>query len=41
LRSNGTLASTTDLEAKLVRKGYGTEARLCFGCHAPESAVVV
>jgi transposase len=33
-RSNDTHASTTDPEAKLVRKGPGKEARLCFGAHA-------
>ena len=33
-RSNDTHASTTDPEAKLVRKGDGKEARLCFGGHA-------
>jgi hypothetical protein len=33
-RSNDTHASTTDPEAKLVRKGEGKEARLCFGGHA-------
>jgi uncharacterized protein YoaH (UPF0181 family) len=33
-RSNDTHASTTDPEAKLVRKGPGKEARLCFAGHA-------
>jgi len=33
-RSNDTHASTTDVEAKLVRKGPGKEARLCFAGHA-------
>lgn len=33
-RSNDTHASTTDPEAKLVRKGAGKEARLCFAGHA-------
>jgi transposase len=33
-RRNDTHASTTDPEAKLVRKGAGKEARLCFGAHA-------
>lgn len=33
-RSNDTHASTTDPEAKLVRKGPGREARLCFAGHA-------
>lgn len=33
-RGNGTHASTTDPEAKLVRKGPGREARLCFAGHA-------
>ncbi len=33
-RTNDTHASTTDPEAKLVRKGDGKEARLCFGGHA-------
>jgi transposase len=33
-RSNDTHASTTDPEAKLLRKGNGKEARLCFGGHA-------
>lgn len=33
-RSNDTHASTTDAEAKLVRKGPGKEARLCFAGHA-------
>ena len=33
-RRNDTHASTTDPEAKLMRKGPGQEARLCFGAHA-------
>jgi hypothetical protein len=33
-RSNDTHESTTDPEAKLLRKGAGKEARLCFGAHA-------
>ena len=33
-RSNATHESTTDSEAKLMRKGAGKEARLCFGAHA-------
>jgi transposase len=33
-RSNDTHASTTDPEAKLIRKGPGKEAKLCFGGHA-------
>lgn len=33
-RSNDTHASTTDPEAKLLRKGNGKEARLCFAGHA-------
>lgn len=33
-RSNETHASTTDPEARLARKGFGKEARLCFGMHA-------
>jgi transposase len=33
-RSNDTHESTTDPEAKLVRKGDGREARLCFAGHA-------
>jgi transposase len=33
-RSNDTHASTTDPEAKLMRKGKGREARLCFAGHA-------
>ena len=33
-RSNDTHESTTDPEAKLVRKGNGREARLCFAGHA-------
>jgi len=33
-RKNDTHASTTDPEAKLVRKNDGDKARLCFGAHA-------
>jgi len=33
-RANDTHQSTTDPEAKLVRKGDGREARLCFAGHA-------
>ncbi len=33
-RSNDTHESTTDPEAKLVRKGSGREAKLCFAGHA-------
>lgn len=33
-RGNDTHASTTDAEAKLLRKGPGKEARLCFAGHA-------
>jgi transposase len=33
-RKNDTHASTTDPEAKLVRKNDGDRARLCFGAHA-------
>jgi transposase len=33
-RSNATHESTTDPEAKLVRKGNGREAKLCFAGHA-------
>lgn len=33
-RSNDTHASTTDPEAKLLKKGAGKEAKLCFGAHA-------
>jgi transposase len=33
-RRNDTHASSTDPEAKLMRKGPGKEARLCFGAHA-------
>lgn len=33
-RRNDTHASRTDPEAKLMRKGPGKEARLCFGAHA-------
>ena len=32
-RSNATHASTTDPEAKLMRKGAGKEAKLCFSAH--------
>jgi transposase len=32
-RGNQTHASTTDLEARLARKGDGKEARLCYGAH--------
>jgi transposase len=32
-RRNDTHESTTDAEAKLVRKGPGKEAKLCFGAH--------
>ena len=32
-RSNETHRSTTDPESKLVKKGKGKEARLCFGAH--------
>jgi transposase len=32
-RSNDTHESTTDAEAKLLRKGLGKEAKLCFGAH--------
>jgi transposase len=32
-RRNDTHASTTDAEAKLLRKGPGKEAKLCFGAH--------
>ena len=31
-RRNDTHASITDPAAKLVRKGPGNEARLCFAC---------
>ncbi len=34
LRTNDTHESTTDPEAKLIRKGKGKEAKLCFGGHA-------
>jgi len=34
-RSNDTHASTTDAEAKLIRKATGKEAKLCFGAHLP------
>jgi len=33
-RSNATHQSTTDPEARLMRKGRGKEARLCYGAHA-------
>ena len=33
-RKNTTHASTTDPEAKLIRKGKGKEAKLCFAAHA-------
>ena len=33
-RGNGTHQSTTDPEAKLLRKGAGKEAKLCFAGHA-------
>ena len=33
-RSNDTHESTTDPEAKLLKKGAGREAKLCFGAHA-------
>lgn len=33
-RCNDTHESTTDPEAKLLRKSVGKEARLCFGAHA-------
>jgi transposase len=33
-RSNQTHQSTTDAEAKLLRKGPGKEAKLCFAAHA-------
>lgn len=33
-RSNATHASTTDLQARLFRKGKGKEAKLCFMGHA-------
>lgn len=33
-RSNDTHASTTDPESKLLRKGLGKEAKLCFAGHA-------
>lgn len=32
-RSNETHQSTTDPEARLMRKGFGKEAKLCFGVH--------
>src|SRR5487761_796832 len=34
IRRNDTHASTTDPEAKLLRKAAGKEAKLCFGAHA-------
>jgi len=33
-RSNATHESTTDREARLLRKSQGKEAKLCFGLHA-------
>jgi transposase len=33
-RSNETHQSTTDPESRLMRKGKGKEAKLCFGAHA-------
>jgi transposase len=33
-RKNDTHQSTSDPEAKLMRKGWGQEARLCFAAHA-------
>ena len=33
-RSNATHESTTDPDARLLRKGSGKEAKLCFGFHA-------
>lgn len=33
-RANDTHQSTTDPEARLLRKGSGKEAKLCFGAHA-------
>lgn len=33
-RSNETHASTTDPESRLMRKGRGKEAKLCYGSHA-------
>jgi transposase/IS5 family transposase len=33
-RSNETHESTTDPESRLMRKGQGKEAKLCFGAHA-------
>ena len=33
-RSNDTHASTTDPDAKLMRKGNGKEAKLCYSAHA-------
>lgn len=33
-RKNDTHESTSDPEAKLMRKGWGQEARLCFAAHA-------
>lgn len=32
-RTNDTHQSTTDLEARLARKGRGKEAKLCFAGH--------
>jgi len=32
-RSNKTHESTTDPDARLYRKSYGTESKLCFGAH--------
>jgi len=32
-RSNATHESTTDPEARLFRKSFGTESKLCFGAH--------
>jgi hypothetical protein len=33
-RTNETHASTTDPDAKLMRKGEGKEAKLCFSAHS-------
>jgi len=33
-RTNDTHVSTTDPEAKLMRRGWGQPAKLCFGAHA-------
>jgi len=33
-RSNQTHESTTDPESRLMRKGKGKEAKLCYGAHA-------